>query len=252
MSGVGEEVLFRAAANWSRGVEAVGGTLTLTRDTLRFVPHAVNVQTDQVVLKVRQINDIFAVKGILGNVVLISAADGTEHRAVLWGRDKLIEAFYGLRGANTQIADGVVSETKLDAASTPGVESATAVAEADPQGSSNPRRAEPLKHVAAVDFVAEASKADEGLPIWVWIAGTAVVGLIAILLFGSEGASCQSVGEHNAEIIVRELGGAARTQFANYVQIEKESCEQRSYSAAQMKCIMNANTPRGVDRCLER
>ena len=87
-----DQVLVKKAANLIRGVEAVGGTLSLTDRHIRFQPHVLNVQREPLeiplddVVHVGKRNTLL----IVPNGVLVRTRGGTDYKFVVWGRGRLI------------------------------------------------------------------------------------------------------------------------------------------------------------------
>ncbi|NQF16078.1 hypothetical protein HPY31_19455 [Brevibacillus sp. HB1.3] len=80
------------AANLFRGMEGVGGKLTLTSDRLYFQPHSLNIQTEPLELN---LNDIAAVEKrntlfVIPNGMKIKMHNGQEYKFVVWKRAEII------------------------------------------------------------------------------------------------------------------------------------------------------------------
>ncbi|MED1781508.1 GRAM domain-containing protein [Brevibacillus fortis] len=80
------------AANLFRGMEGVGGRLTITSERFYFQPHSLNIQTQPLELNLK---DIAAVEKrntlyVIPNGMKIKMHDGQEHKFVVWKRAELI------------------------------------------------------------------------------------------------------------------------------------------------------------------
>ena len=91
----GETLLREGRANLQRGIETVGGSLALTNRRLVFEPHALNVQTQVLVVPLATIASLalawtkfLNLIPIFPNSLSVLLDDGTEHRFVLVGRDQ--------------------------------------------------------------------------------------------------------------------------------------------------------------------
>ena len=85
-------MLTEVAANYFRGIEAVGGKLKITNRRLLFVPHFLNVQNDPIEIPM---SDILSVTkrntlGLIPNGLQINMKNFTHHKFVVWNRSKLI------------------------------------------------------------------------------------------------------------------------------------------------------------------
>ncbi|MBP3038570.1 hypothetical protein J9303_03515 [Bacillaceae bacterium Marseille-Q3522] len=96
--------VFKGAANLWRGVEAVGGKLTLSDTALFFKPHAINIQKDELTVAVSEIeavagfkNKIFGVP-LLNKGLEVKTRSGQSYRFVVNKRDKWIEAIQKVIG----------------------------------------------------------------------------------------------------------------------------------------------------------
>jgi hypothetical protein len=94
------EVLLRVWANHWRGIEAVGGRLTVTSTLLSFRAHSLNIQTDPLDLPLRDIVSIakYRSAGIVPNGLVVRTASGEEYRFVVWKRDRIIALIEAHRG----------------------------------------------------------------------------------------------------------------------------------------------------------
>lgn len=80
------------AANLFRGLEGVGGNLTITSERLYFQPHSLNIQSQPLELSLK---DIAAVEKrntmfVIPNGMKIKMHNGQEHKFVVWNRAELI------------------------------------------------------------------------------------------------------------------------------------------------------------------
>ena len=87
-----EELLADVAANLFRGMEGVGGRLKITTWRLVFVPHSLNVQSQQEEIL---LSDVVAVGKrntlwIVPNGMFVRTRQGQEIKFVVWGREGLI------------------------------------------------------------------------------------------------------------------------------------------------------------------
>ncbi|OXS59854.1 hypothetical protein B1A99_09960 [Cohnella sp. CIP 111063] len=87
-----QKVLVEKKANLFRGIEAVGGTLTVTSDKLIFQPHAVNIQSAPLELPLGEIERADKRNSLLvvPNGMKVTDRSGKQHKFVLWGRDEVI------------------------------------------------------------------------------------------------------------------------------------------------------------------
>ncbi|GIJ28136.1 hypothetical protein Vqi01_32980 [Micromonospora qiuiae] len=86
-------VLMSRRANLWRGVESVGGRLTLTDQHLSFRAHAVNVQSAPLDIPLQ---DIVATRkyrnlGLVPNGLAVTTMSGVEYRFVVGKRDQFID-----------------------------------------------------------------------------------------------------------------------------------------------------------------
>ncbi|WIK83274.1 MULTISPECIES: hypothetical protein [Micrococcus] len=82
-------------ANLQRGLETVGGHLSLVSDRLVFTPHTLNVQSEPVQIPLDQVRGtrpvwtkFLGVLPLAPNSLAVELADGTEHAFVLSGRQE--------------------------------------------------------------------------------------------------------------------------------------------------------------------
>ncbi|QMV44836.1 hypothetical protein FPL14_01515 [Cohnella cholangitidis] len=86
-------LLEKVAANLFRGIESVGGRLSITNERLVFEPHAINIQSNilelnvQDIVKVEKRNNLLVVP----NGMKLTTGDGKEYKFVIWNRSKIIE-----------------------------------------------------------------------------------------------------------------------------------------------------------------
>ena len=94
----GEHVLAWGVGTHRRGLEAVGGTLSVTNRRVRFLPHPMNLQTDPWAWPLGQIAgaDIRKSLGLIENRLVLTGVDGAEQSFVVEGprawRDAIDEA----------------------------------------------------------------------------------------------------------------------------------------------------------------
>lgn len=100
----GETVVKDGKANLQRGIETVGGQLTLTDRRLVFESHAFNVQTGTTVVPLGDIAKLdlvwtrfLGLVPIAPNSLAVTTTAGVEHRFVLFGRDQWKAAIERLR-----------------------------------------------------------------------------------------------------------------------------------------------------------
>src|SRR5690242_4507407 len=87
-----ERLLIEVSANMFRGLEAVGGKLTVTNRRLVFRPHAVNVQTQPEEVPIENLAGAAPCNtlGIVPNGMLVTLKDGSTRRFVVSRRSELI------------------------------------------------------------------------------------------------------------------------------------------------------------------
>ncbi len=88
----GEQTLAAVSANLLRGMEGVGGHLTISNKRLIFRPHALNVQRRQVVIPLEDVNGVgrCSVLGAFPTGLYVKTRDGLVYRFVVYRRDELI------------------------------------------------------------------------------------------------------------------------------------------------------------------
>ena len=88
----GGEVKIVVLANLFRGIEAVGGVLRITEESLAFQPHPINIQRQPLTIPIAQIEAVWPVKtlGFVDNGMMVRLHDGKRHQFVVWNRDGLI------------------------------------------------------------------------------------------------------------------------------------------------------------------
>lgn len=86
-------VLEKVAANLFRGIESVGGRLSITTERLVFEPHAINIQSNILELNVHDIVKVEKRNNLLvvPNGMKLTTGDGKEYRFVVWNRSKIME-----------------------------------------------------------------------------------------------------------------------------------------------------------------
>jgi hypothetical protein len=86
---IGEIEIHAGPANVWRGIEAVGGRLTLTNQRLWFRPHALNIQGGDLSIPLGNIADVELGNSlwVIPNQIVVRCRDGKQHKMVVWGRD---------------------------------------------------------------------------------------------------------------------------------------------------------------------
>ena len=81
----GEEILFQTAANYFKGVEAVGGKLFLTNKRLIFKSHKLNIQNHQLSISLPDIESTGRYKtlGLVNNGLAITSKQNTTEKFVV-------------------------------------------------------------------------------------------------------------------------------------------------------------------------
>lgn len=93
-----ENVLINnAPANLFRGMESVGGKLTITNKRLIFSSHALNIQAGTTEIFISDIESVTKRNTLLlvPNGMLVKMKNGVEHKFVVMKRDKLIKTIIG-------------------------------------------------------------------------------------------------------------------------------------------------------------
>ncbi|MFC5467541.1 hypothetical protein ACFPPD_02355 [Cohnella suwonensis] len=87
-----EPVLFKKAANLFRGIESVGGWLHASETRMKFVPHALNIQSAPLDIPYADIASIAKrnTMGIVPNGILLTLKSGARHKFVLYKRSSFI------------------------------------------------------------------------------------------------------------------------------------------------------------------
>ncbi len=87
-----QTVLVEKSANLFRGIEAVGGKLTVTSEKLIFQPHAINIQSAPLELPLREIERAEKKNSLLvvPNGMKVIDRSGKTYKFVLWGREEVI------------------------------------------------------------------------------------------------------------------------------------------------------------------
>lgn len=85
------------AANYFRGVEAVGGKIYFDETGLTFKSHAINIQTGETRIEYEKISEVVKrnTLGIVPNGISIFTKDGFEHKFVINNRSKVIDFLNG-------------------------------------------------------------------------------------------------------------------------------------------------------------
>ena len=78
-------------ANYFRGAEAVGGTLSFDETGMTFSSHALNIQTGATRIEYSEIDCAKIVKKLIPSFMSVFTKDGTEHVFVVYHRKKIIE-----------------------------------------------------------------------------------------------------------------------------------------------------------------
>lgn len=80
------------AANFFRGMEAVGGRMKITSRRILFEAHIFNIQREPAEILLEDISEIRKIStlGIVPNGLLIRTKTGIEYRFVVWKRKHLI------------------------------------------------------------------------------------------------------------------------------------------------------------------
>ena len=88
-------ILFQTGANHFKGVEAVGGKLTLTSKRLVFQSHYLNIQNHQLFIYLRNITSFARYKTlkIVNNGLLITTAQDITEKFVVQQPERWIECF---------------------------------------------------------------------------------------------------------------------------------------------------------------
>lgn len=81
------------AANYFRGMEAVGGHLHFYENYMIFKSHALNIQTGEQTIEYSQMVKIAKrnTLGIVPNGISVFTKDGFEHKFVIFNRNSVIE-----------------------------------------------------------------------------------------------------------------------------------------------------------------
>ena len=89
----GETIKGTVAANLFRGVEAVGGSLTITDRRIIFKPHPFNIQRKVVEIPLSEITDVRERKtlGIVPNGILVTTKSGAKYKFVVWHRKDILD-----------------------------------------------------------------------------------------------------------------------------------------------------------------
>lgn len=83
----------KIAANYFRGLEAVGGNIRFDEEGLTFHSHALNIQRGETRIEYADIMDLGKRNslGIIPNRISIFTKDGFEHRFVINNRNDVLE-----------------------------------------------------------------------------------------------------------------------------------------------------------------
>ena len=87
-----EEIVDKFAANLWRGLEAVGGRVTLTNERLLFEANGLTIQSKPLAVALGDISGVaaFDSAGFIPNGMAVTCRSGEEHRFLLWDRDRVI------------------------------------------------------------------------------------------------------------------------------------------------------------------
>ncbi len=90
----GETILVYSPANLFRGIEGVGGRITLTNFRVWFEPHALNIQSHPEEIPLNIITGVGKrnTMGIIPNGMYIRTNTGKEFKFVTWNSENLISA----------------------------------------------------------------------------------------------------------------------------------------------------------------
>jgi hypothetical protein len=88
-------------ANLFRGMEAVGGKLTITNQRLMFTSHSLNIQAGTTEIPMSEIATVRKrnTMGFVPNGMSVILKNGTEHKFVVWKRDMLIKTIIDNMGS---------------------------------------------------------------------------------------------------------------------------------------------------------
>jgi len=88
-----ESVVIKKAANLFRGIESVGGKLTITNEKLLFEPHKINIQSQPLEIPFQDIERAEKRNSLLvvPNGMKVIDRSGREYKFVVWGRDEIID-----------------------------------------------------------------------------------------------------------------------------------------------------------------
>lgn len=88
----GEEVLLAGPANHVKGIEAVGGRLSVTPSRLRFRSHRFNVQTHDESYPLEAVTRVEPARslGIIPNAMIVHLEDGRRERFVVMDRGRWV------------------------------------------------------------------------------------------------------------------------------------------------------------------
>lgn len=86
-----EELIAKFTANLMRGVEGVGGRMSLTNERVLFEAHKINLQSAPLEIPLSVIESVVPSRtlGIVPNSITIRCYSGEEYRFVVWGRKQI-------------------------------------------------------------------------------------------------------------------------------------------------------------------
>ena len=95
-----EEIVARFSSNLWRGLEAVGGRITVTNERLLFESNGVTLQGKPLAVAFGDIAKVAAFDslGLIPNGMSVLCRSGEEHRFLLWDRDTVIMLLEEQRG----------------------------------------------------------------------------------------------------------------------------------------------------------
>ena len=90
---ISEAPLADVAANLKRGIEYVGGRLTILPDRLVFRSHALNLQTGATEVPLRDVSEVRRTNSmfVLPNRLEVVMRTGVRFVFIVWGRDRLAD-----------------------------------------------------------------------------------------------------------------------------------------------------------------
>ncbi len=105
-----ETIVKAGSANLQRGAETVGGKLYLTNRRLVFESHSFNVQRGATSIPLGVIDSVVKcwtkflnIIPLAPNSLLVTTAQGQEHRLVLFGRDVWVSEIASIKANNEEV-----------------------------------------------------------------------------------------------------------------------------------------------------